>query len=111
MKKVIGFIIVIIILATVGFIAFFMYQKEQTYKSLEKDITEYAEDYFDKYMSTNASSNMYKVTLADLKKANKEDADYNLKSFDKCEDDTAVTLTINFQNGKVKKSEVELNCK
>ena len=111
MKKIIGIIVVIVIIVVVALGVFFVYNQKEANKSLENEITPLAEDYFDKYMSTNESSNMYTVTLADLKEANENGESYDLSKLDGCKDDTSVTLTINYGTGKITKTEVELNCK
>ena len=110
MKKVIGAIIVIVILALVVGGVFFLYNEEQGNKELEDTIKPLAEDYFDKYMSINESSNAYTVTLKDLKEANENGEDYDLSKLNKCSDETSVTITIDYRTGKVKKSEVKLDC-
>lgn len=108
-SKVIIVIVLVIVIAGVG--AFYFYNKQETNKNLENELTPMAEDYFDNYMSANTGSNIYEVTLADLKKANEEDANYDLSKFNKCEDDSTVKITIDYSTGKVTKTEVELNCK
>lgn len=104
-------IIIIIVLVVAGAGAFYFYNKEEANKDLENDIIPLAEDYFDNYMSANTGSNIYEVTLADLRKAVEENVDYDLSEFSDCEDDSSVKLTIDYGTGKVIKTEVELNCK
>ena len=91
--------------------ALYFYNKTEEEKSLKNELTPIAEDYFDNYMSVNTGSNIYEVTLEDLRRVNEDDADYDLSKFTDCEDDSAVKITIDYSTGKVTKTEVELNCK
>lgn len=108
MKKIKIIIFIIIIVVTLAFGGFYFYSKEQNNKELEKNIIPIAKDYFDKYMSTNTSSNTYKVTLEDLKNAPET---YDLTKFSSCNNDTFVDLVIDFKEGKIIKTIVKLNCK
>ena len=110
MKKVVGAIIVLVILALVVGGVFLFYNKEQNNKELENAITPLAEDYFDKYMSANTVSNTYTVTLEDLKSANKNGEEYDLSKLNKCSDKTSVDITIDYKTGKVKQTKVKLDC-
>ncbi len=110
MKKLIGAIIVIAILVLVVGGVFFLYNKEQNNKELENVIEPLAKDYFDKYMSANTGSNTYTVTLKDLEEANKNGENYDLSKFKNCRDTSSVDVTIDYKTGKVKKTEVKLEC-
>ncbi len=108
-KAVIIFILVmaIIALAVFGYIKWY----EDNNNNLEKAITEPAKDYFDKYMSANASASAYKVTLEMLQAANKTGESYDLKALDKCDaKKTAVTITIDYATGEISDTSVKLNC-
>ena len=108
MKKTKIIIFIIIIVATLAFGGFYFYSKEQNNKELEKIIVPIAEDYFDKYISTNTGSNTYKISLKDLREA--PDV-YDLTKFSSCKDDTSIDVVIDYKTGKVVKTIVELNCK
>lgn len=105
-----GIIIIIVLIIIIGIIAFYFYNKEEVSKNLENEIIPIAKDYFQNYMSANTGSNIYEVTLADLKQA-KEEAGYDLSKFKTCKDDSSVKITIDYNTGKVKKTEVDLKCK
>ena len=80
-------------------------------KSLEEAIDAPARDYFDKYVSANASASAYKVTLEMLREANKNGENYNLKSLEGCDaEKTEVIVTVDYATGKVAKTEIKLNC-
>ena len=101
-------ILVIIVVAVGGFILF---DKANTQK-MSKEMETPALDYFDKYMSANTGASAYKVTLAMLKKANKNGENYDLKALEKCSDEsTTATINIDYSNGKVTGTTVKLDCK
>lgn len=104
-------VVIVLIIIVGGASAFYIFNKTETNRKLENKLTPLAEDYFQNYMSANTGSNIYEVTLKDLKKANEEDANYDLSIFSKCQDDTTVKITIDYNTGKVTKTETELNCK
>ncbi len=108
LKIIIAIVVVIIIVAVGGF---YFYNKEVEAQSLESEFIPMAEDYFEDYVSVNTVSNIYEVTLGDLRDANEEDTDYDLSNFNDCEDDSTVKITIDYGTGKITDTEVELNCK
>ncbi len=104
------FIVVILLIA--GGIFGYIKWDEANNNKLEKAISDPAKDYFDKYMSANASASAYKVTLEMLKEANQAGENYDLKAFDKCDPKTTtVTITINYATGEISDTTVKLNCK
>lgn len=102
MKKIIVSILLIIILFIVGF---YLYNENNKQNEIKKELLPLAEDYFDKYVSTNTTSNTYIVTLEDLKKA---PDNYNLKKIN-CKD-AKVSFVVNYKTAKIIKKTVELNC-
>ena len=112
MKKKIVLIVltIVIIIAIIGVILFV--QNNETKKhNLEKKMETASRDYFEKYVSANDSASIYKVTLEDLESANKNGEEYDLKGLEKCDKTkTFADITINYQNGKAKKTQVELKC-
>ncbi len=101
-------ILVIIVVAVGGFILFDKANTQKMSKAMETP----ALDYFDKYMSANTGASAYKVTLAMLKKANKNGENYDLKALEKCSDEsTTATINIDYSNGKVTGTTVKLDCK
>ena len=107
--KIIIIIVLVVVIAGAG--VFYFYTQDKKNESLENEFVPMAEDYFENYMSANTGSNIYEVTLDDLKKANENDADYDLSKFDNCNNDSLAKITIDYNTGKVTKTEVELNCK
>ena len=112
MKKKVTLIIVlvIVILAIVG--AFLFLQNNESHnQKLEDKMATASRDYFEKYVSANDSASVYQVTLEDLEEANKNGEEYDLKGLEKCDKTkTFADITINYQNGKAKKTQVELKC-
>ena len=103
---IIGIIIVILLLA-----GYFLFIKNGSDKTLENKLKKASTDYFEKYMSTNDTTSTYVVTLDMLKSANSQGEDYDLKGLEKCKaQSTRSRITINYNDGKPKKVEVELNC-
>ena len=110
-KRAVLIIVLIIIIAAIigGFI--FLKTNQSQNKELEAKMDKASRDYFEKYVSANDSVNVYKVTLEDLEKANQDGEDYDLKGLEKCDKTkTYADITINYQNGKAKKAQVELKC-
>ena len=105
-------IIVAVIIVIVAIIGFVVYGKtEQNLQAEEKRMRVAAKDYFNKYMSSNESTQVYEVTLDMLEEANKNGEDYNLQGLENCDKTkTVAKITINYQNGKPKKAEVTLEC-
>lgn len=103
---IIGIIIVILLLA-----GYFLFIKNGSDKTLENKLKKASTDYFEKYMSTNDTTSTYVVTLDMLKNANSQGENYDLKGLEKCKaQSTRSRITINYNDGKPKKVEVELNC-
>lgn len=104
-------IILVLLLATVG--GYIWYSK--TYinnDELQDAMKTAALDYYDKYTSANTGAAAYTITLEDLKNANENGENYNLDSLKDCDDKkTKVIINIDYYNGKVKDTEVKLNCK
>lgn len=108
-KGVIFIVIIICALAIAGIC--YLNNGTTHMKDEEKAMKEPAEDYFNKYISANDSTTTYDITLQMLEDANKNGENYNLKSLEKCnKTKTIARVTINFQNGKPKKTEIILNC-
>jgi hypothetical protein len=109
MKKNIWIVIIIVILAGLSY--YFMQKKPVVNTKLENKITTASEDYFNKYISTNDSASTYTITLKMLKKANSNGENYDLKGLEKCDENkTLARVTVNYKNGKPKKTQVELKC-
>lgn len=66
--------------------------KEERYKEILEGC---AKTYYDKYMSGVDNQNQAEITLEMLKIANQYDGNFDLSELDKCDDSTAVTLTLN----------------
>ena len=106
-KIVLTLILVIILLAA----AYLIILKNNSSKNLENKLEKSSIDYFEKYMSTNDSTSTYIVTLDMLKNANKQGENYDLNGLEKCKTQSTLSrITINYNDGKPKKVEVELNC-
>ena len=106
-------VIVVIIVIIVSVVAglFFFRKSEENLKAEENRMKEAAESYFDKYMSSNESTQVYEVTLGMLEEANDNGEEYDLTGLEDCsKTDTVAEITINYQNGKPKKTEVTLKC-
>ncbi len=104
-------IILVLLLATVG--GYIWYSKTYINNDELQDVmTTAALDYYDKYTSANTGAAAYTITLEDLKNANENGENYNLDSLKDCDDKkTKVIINIDYYNGKVKDTEVKLNCK
>lgn len=103
-------LIVIILIAVLAF-GIYMWNKSNNEK-LKESLKEPALDYFDKYMSVGTGTSAYAITLDDLKNANKNGENYNLKGFEKCDGQkTQAIISINYSNGEVDKVEIKLSCK
>ena len=90
---------------------FFFRKSEENLQAEENRMKEAAESYFDKYMSSNESTQVYEVTLGMLEEANDNGEEYDLTGLEDCsKTDTVAEITINYQNGKPKKTEVTLKC-
>lgn len=91
-KMIFGLVIVIVLAVFV--FGLYLWDKDNTAK-MKEAMREPALDYFDKYMSSNTGASSYKVTLEDLKNANKlEGEEYDLSTFKKCDDDTLSLIHI-----------------
>ena len=107
-KKPVIIVIVLLILLILGY---FLFLKNNSDKTLEKKLKKASADYFEKYMSTNDTTSTYLVTLDMLKNANNQGENYDLKGLEKCKNKSTLSkITVNYNNGKPKKIEVELNC-
>ncbi len=105
-------IIIVIALLIIGALAGLYFWDKANTITLEKSLKTPALDYFDKYMSANTGASAYKVTLADLEKANNNGEDYNLKVLSKCEKtSTYATINIDYFNGKITDTKIKLDCK
>ena len=106
-----GIIVGIIMIIVVLLAGYFLFIKNGSDKTLENKLKKASTDYFEKYMSTNDTTSTYVVTLDMLKSANSQGEDYDLKGLEKCKaQSTRSRITINYNDGKPKKVEVELNC-
>ena len=106
-------VIVVIIVIIVSVVAglFFFRKSEENLQAEENRMKEAAESYFDKYMSSNESTQVYEVTLGMLEEANDNGEEYDLTGLEDCsKTDTVAEITTNYQNGKPKKTEVTLEC-
>ena len=112
MKKKIIVLILLILIVIVAVIGFFYFKDtENQTNDLEKKVATASSDYFEKYVSANDSANSYKVTLKDLEEANQNGEEYDLKGLEKCDKTkTFANVTLDYQTGKAKKTQVELNC-
>lgn len=112
MKKKAILIIVLIIVVVGAIGAYLLLQNNEKHNNeLENKMETASRSYFEKYVSANDSVNVYKVTLQDLENANKNGEEYDLKGLEKCDKTkTFANITINYQNGKAKKAQVELKC-
>ena len=105
-------IIIVIIVAIAAGLGGFYYYDKQTNDDLKSVMVEPAKDYYDKYMSANAGSSAYVVTLGMLHEANQNGENYKLNELDKCDKEkTYATINIDYYNGEIKDVEVTLNCK
>lgn len=78
---------------------------------LEKQMKQASEDYFKKYIRTIETTSAYDVTLKDLKQANKNGENYELKHLEKCNAiKTKTTITIDMLDGKISNIKVKLDC-
>ena len=110
-KKIVIIILLVIIIVTIVGVILFVQNNETKKHNLEKKMETASRDYFEKYVSANDSVNVYSVTLEDLEKANKNGEEYDLEGLEKCDKaKTLANITINYQNGKAKKAQVELKC-
>lgn len=110
-KKVVLIIIFIVVILGVIGTYLFLQNNESKNNELENKMATASRDYFEKYVSANDSVNVYKITLKDLEEANKQGEEYDLSGLEKCDKiNTFASVTINYKNGKAKKSQVELKC-
>lgn len=106
---VMGIIILILIISSLVY--YFLIRNNVQNKFLKNKIKVASTDYFEKYMSTNDSASTYVVTLDMLRNANNQGEKYDLNGLEKCsKQSTQARITIDYNNGKPKKVEVELNC-
>ncbi len=112
MKKTLLIVLTLVIIAASGgAIYYYTKTKETQNNELENKIDTASRDYFEKYISANDSANTYMVTLEDLEKANQNGENYDLKGLEKCDKTkTFSNVTIDYQTGKAKKTQVELKC-
>lgn len=104
MKKVLP--ILIIVIAVVGVGVVYLETTKQN-KELEKQMKDASVQYFEDYVSATDSASIYKITLKELEDKN----EYNINKLKKCDSDkTYANITINYKNGKPKKTEVNLKC-
>lgn len=109
--KVIIVLVILIILVGAGlFLKIYIDNQNQ---KLENTMTKYAADYYDKYTPSRSNSSAYKITLADLKRANQERGEnYDLTQFDKCDENkTYATISIDYLDGKITETVIKLDCK
>lgn len=104
MKKVLPILIIVIVAVGIGVVYF---KTNNQSEELEKQMKTASLKYFDDYVSTTDINSVYKVTLKDLQTKN----EYEINKLKKCDSDKTYTnITINFKNGKPKKTEVNLKC-
>lgn len=104
MKKVIIFLISILLLAGCGT------TKTKT-KALEEELTKMGNDYYSKYMKGN-NLDIAVISLAELREANKSIGEnYDLTNFKNCDDTTAVKVYLKSGTTQIEKYEFEINCK
>ncbi len=105
------FCLIVVIVLVIFVFGLYLWDKDNTEK-MKEAMKKPALDYFDKYMSSNTGAAIYKVTLKDLKDANKKEGEeYDLSAFKKCDDDTYATINIDYSTLKVTFGDVKLNCK
>ena len=110
-KKVVLIIVLIIVVVGAAGAYLFLQNNEKNNEELENKMETASRDYFEKYVSANDSENVYKITLQDLEDANKEGEEYDLKGLEKCDKTkTFANITIDYQDGTAKKTQVELKC-
>ena len=80
--------------------------KEEVYKEL---LQEYAETYYNNYMSGVDNQNRAEITLKMLKVSNEYNGEFDLSKLDKCADETTVILNLD-ANKKIIDYEFELKC-
>lgn len=80
--------------------------KEEKYKEILKD---YAQTYYNKYMSGVDNQNQAEITLNMLEMANEYNAEFDLAKLDKCNNETTVILNLD-ENKNIISYEFELKC-
>ena len=67
-----------------------------------------SKDYFEKNVSVNDTTSIYKITLERLENSGEE---YDLSGLENCDKEkTYANVTVNFKNGEAKDIEVKLSC-
>lgn len=112
-KSLLFIIIILILLVLIALVCLGIYKWNDTNnESLKKAFREPALDYFDKYMSVGTGASAYTVTLKELKDANKNSENYDLKAFNKCDDEkTQAIIHIDYVTGEASDVEIKLSCK
>jgi len=80
--------------------------KEEKYKEILRD---YAQTYYNEYMSGVDNQIQAEITLGMLKVANEYNDEFDLSKLDKCSDDTTIILNLDEQKNIVS-YEFELKC-
>ena len=112
-KKNLSLVIVIVVLLVLLVGALWFYKvRSDSNTNLKNIMKESALDYYDKYVSANTGASAYEVSLADLKAANEIGEDYKLDELMGCNGEkTKAIIKIDYSNGKVKDTEIKLDCK
>ncbi len=108
MKK--RIILIILTICVVVFIGINVFNKNKVSDNLSNKLSTASQQYFEKYVSANDSTNMYTVTLKNLNDV-KDAENYDLKGLENCnETQTKAEITINYKTGKPKNIKTKLKC-
>ena len=109
-KRILIIIVVLLIVSGVFLLSFNQFNKNNEDNKLSKKMESASQDYFEKYISANDSTNVYTVTLEDLNKVSSTE-NYDLKGLENCNKSlTKAEITINYKTGKPKNTKIKLKC-
>lgn len=97
---------IIVVVGALGY--YFINNKANDNTELSNKIKVASADYFEKYISVNSATSIYKITLDTLENSAEE---YDLSGLENCDrEKTYANVTVNFKNGEAKEIEVKLSC-
>ena len=102
------FVIFGVAIIGISLIYFFMGRTSSTKDELSEKMKHASRDYFEKYISVNETTSIYKITLDMLTNA---PDNYDLSGMEKCDKNkTYSEVLVNFKTGKPKDITIKLSC-
>ena len=104
-------LIIVGLLIIFGTLGYYFIGLQGENNNLSEKMKTASQDYFKKYMRTIETASAYEVTLKELLDARSNGENYDLQGLEKCnKTKTHATITIDMNDGKIKKIKVKLNC-